>query len=237
MSGPAFLDDWFPLEPEAHARQLESLLQRLGPAPRRVLDLGAGDGRLAVPLARAGHSVVAVDADAGALDRCMSKGAPPLVAHRADFTDAGFAPTGGPFDAVLCLGNTMMLVADVAKAETTARNARRLLGPGGFFALDDLCTDPWRDVAEGAWQNGVSEDGQWQLVWAPGDSVVAIRRGEEIDPEDWTVREQDRRLRLWSRGDLALLSRLAGFDAPDHRPQEHLIVLTPRCGAPDPSRD
>lgn len=226
MSTPSHIDDWFPLDAQSHAAQVRSLLDRLGAPARRVLDLGSGAGRVAVPLARAGHSVVAVDTDPKALEACRSAGVASLSTLVADFTDPALRPVGAPFDAVLCLGHTFMLLADMDRALAAVGNARRLLAPGGFFALDDLCSDVWRDVAEGNWQNGVSEDGRWQLVWEPGDSVVAIRRGSEVGGDDWKVREHDRRLRLWSRGDLALLARAAGFSPPDHRPDERLIVLT-----------
>ena len=51
-----WLDEVAPLEPEESVAQIEALLAALGPAPRRVLDLGCGAGRVLVPLAAAGHA-------------------------------------------------------------------------------------------------------------------------------------------------------------------------------------
>jgi len=215
-------DDWFPVDARAHEAQLAALLRRLGTAPRRVLDLGAGSGRIAAPLARAGHHVVAVDSDDRALSALREAG---VATIRADFAAPGFAPSGAPFDAALCLGHTLMTLADMDRAVTAATNARCALAPGGFLALDDLC-EVWREVADGHWQSGVSDDGRWQIVWEPDDAVIALRRDESVNEKDWQVREHDRRFRLWSRGALSLLARAAGFAEPEHHAAERLIVLT-----------
>lgn len=219
-------NDWFPLEDHEHEAQAAALLRLLSPGPARVLDLGAGGGRMAVPLSRAGHAVTAVDTDEHAL-ACCRRADPRIVTMHTDFASPGapFAP--GAFDAALCLGHTLMQLVDPLRALQAARNARRALAPSGVMLIDDLFTPVWRDVAEGLWTNGVSEDGRWQLVWQPGDAVIALRRGDRVDPEDWSVREDDTLLRLWTRGELALLAHGAGFLPPEDLPGEHLILL--RC--------
>ena len=73
----------------------------------------------------------------------------------------------------------------------------------------------WDDVAEGAWVTGVSEDGSWQMIWASGDAVIALRRDDRVDPDDWEIREDDRLLRLWSAGELALLAEASGWGTPE----------------------
>src|SRR5678815_1580906 len=57
--------------------------KRLGDAGR-ILELGAGSGRVTIPLARAGHQVVAVDASTAMLDKLRARVAalPAAVAKR-----------------------------------------------------------------------------------------------------------------------------------------------------------
>src|SRR5690349_2082832 len=57
---------------------------RLGSSGGRILELGAGSGRVTIPLARAGFDVVAVDASAAMLGKLRSRVAalPSAVAKR-----------------------------------------------------------------------------------------------------------------------------------------------------------
>lgn len=129
--------------------------------------------------------------------------------------DAVLGFDDGPADAALLLGGTLAEIVDPLAAVSLFRRLRDVVRPGGWLALDGGMLEVWDDIAEGGWATGVSEDGQWQLIWVPGDSVVAIRRGEAVDANDWEIREDDRLLRLWSRGDLALLAESAGWGTPE----------------------
>ncbi len=206
-------DDWFPLSPEEHAAQTHAVLSLLGEAGKRVVDLGAGGGRLAGPMIERGHEVLAIDRDPEALAACAALGAQTRGGDLLDdATDLSF---GDGADAALLLGGTLMEIVDPLAALRLLRRAREVVRPGGWLALDGGLLDVWDDVSEGAWVTGVSEDGAWQMIWAPGDSVVALRRGDRVDPEDWEIGEDDRLLRLWSAGDLALLAEAAGWGTPE----------------------
>lgn len=52
---------------------IDFYLAQLGPTPKRVLELGCGTGRVALSLARHGHSVVGVDLAAPMLQRAQAK--------------------------------------------------------------------------------------------------------------------------------------------------------------------
>lgn len=220
------IDDWFPLDEEDHHAQVAGLLGLLGEAspPKRVLDIGCGDGRVMTPLKRAGHEVAGVDVDARAVEACLAKG---LSARRGDVLDAGCDLTvnGGAPDAVVCLGHTFMLFVDPLEALAMLKRARAALAPGGWFAVDAFCEPLWNEVAEGYWQSGIAEDGSSQLVWSPGDNVLAFRGGDAIDESSWEVRASDRPARLWSMGELRLLAHGAGFAEPEVRRTDGLIVM------------
>ena len=116
---------------------------------------------------------------------------------------------------------------DVEAAAALMRRLREALDGPGWFAIDNFVVDVWRDVAEGNWQEGVSDDAGWQMVWASGDEAVALRRGDAVDPEDWTFRERDSALRLWSLGSLRLLALSSGWRGPDADPTGALLVFRP----------
>lgn len=207
-------DDWFPLEPEEHRSQVHAVLSLLGPTPRRVIDVGAGGGRLAGPLVEAGHTVLALDRDDRAVRACEALGATGRLVDVSQL-DAAVAFEDGPADAAVMLGGTLMELVDPLAALALFRALRGAVAPGGWLAVDGSLTEVWDDVAEGAWVTGVSEDGLWQMIWAPGDAVLALRRGDEVDPEDWEIGPGDRLVRLWSLGALRLLASAAGWGAPE----------------------
>jgi SAM-dependent methyltransferase len=99
----------------------------------RVLDVGAGTGRVALHLARAGCTVTALDIDADLLavldERADGLGIRTVVADAADFE------TGETFDLVAVPMQTIQLLPDVAARAGFFASARRALAPGGLVAL------------------------------------------------------------------------------------------------------
>jgi SAM-dependent methyltransferase len=98
-------------------------------APDGVLDVGAGTGRTALPLARAGHAVTALDIDPALLavltERAQDVAVTTVVADAQDF--ALDAPVG----LVIVPMQTLQLLTDRAAFFACARRA---LVPGGRLA-------------------------------------------------------------------------------------------------------
>ncbi len=102
----------------------------------RVLDLGGGPGRIAVPLAR-DRTVTLADVSAEMLERAAGEGraaglAPDaLILTRLDAADP-FPFASGSFDVAIAVDLLVLLPDPVA----TLRELRRVLAPGGVAVVD-----------------------------------------------------------------------------------------------------
>ena len=111
-----------------------------------VLELGAGTGRLAVPLALAGHPVTAVDRDAAMLDRARSHAVatsvPPdrLTFVEADMLDLALPDAGRYAFAFIAL-NSIMLLATRDAQRAAFRTLAAHLAEGGLAAVDAWLPD------------------------------------------------------------------------------------------------
>jgi SAM-dependent methyltransferase len=110
-----------------------------------VLELGAGAGRLLVPLVRDGHNVVGVDLSASMLARCREHLGwfPAEVAARATLVRADFRELrlGRRFPLVVCPFNAFMHLYRQRDVERFLSSVRRHLAPGGLFAFDLMNPD------------------------------------------------------------------------------------------------
>lgn len=138
-----------------------------------VLELAAGTGRLAVPLAAAGFDVTAVDVDPAMLERARSRAAAAGERTRRRLT---------------------FVEADLLGLELPAANAFRL----AFVALNSLFLLATRDAQRAAFRSLASHLAPGGLavvdVWLPDADDLARFDGrlvleyERIDPETgWTV--------------------------------------------------
>jgi SAM-dependent methyltransferase len=107
----------------------------------RVLDIGAGAGRAALTLQRAGHDVVALDVSPAAVEICRRRG----VTSTFEGTVADLAaaePPPQPFDAFVAIGNNLGLMGSRAGAGPFLDALRALGAPGA--RLVGTMLDPYR---------------------------------------------------------------------------------------------
>jgi 2-polyprenyl-3-methyl-5-hydroxy-6-metoxy-1,4-benzoquinol methylase len=100
-----------------------------------IVDLGAGFGMHAIPLARKGARVVAIDTSAellGSLERLA--GSLPVQGVEADLLTFQSHITQAPA-AILCMGDTITDLTDRGDVESLIERARAALPPGGMFVL------------------------------------------------------------------------------------------------------
>lgn len=107
----------------------------IGPgAGRLAVDLGAGPGVHAIPLAELGYSVLAIDGCRELLDVLSRRaGDLPVRIELGDLL-AFPARVGGPADVIVCMGDTLTHLESHATLEALFEMVARALAPGGTFA-------------------------------------------------------------------------------------------------------
>ena len=144
-----------------------------------VLDVGAGTGRVALELARAGHDVTALDIDGELLAELAARAARDGLRVRTEQADAaGFELRGPLFGLILVPMQTIQLLAGREARAAFLSSARAHLAAGGLVALavtEELVpfeADPNDPLAP-----DVGVRGGWRYLSYP----VAIRvRGHEV---------------------------------------------------------
>lgn len=124
-----------------------SLVRDLQPPPARVLDLGAGTGRIALPLARDGYEVTAIERSPGMADVLQQRAAGlgcAIDLRRGDFCvldrllASGGPPSAerAPFDVAIAIFTVLNYVVTVDAVAALARGVAAALRPGGHFVFD-----------------------------------------------------------------------------------------------------
>jgi SAM-dependent methyltransferase len=206
-----------------------------------VLELAVGSGRLAVPLALAGHRVVGVDHDPAMLERAHARwdeGRGPIERERLDLHVADLVTfrSAETFSMAFIAVNTFLLAEDDDARRAVLRAMREQLRPRGV-AVVEVSTPDDDELA--------TFDGRLQMEWlredpATGDSVAKMVSARH-DPEtecvtlhqlfEWTPRNggtirrvtRTDSLHLVAAERIATLALEAGFDAVDVR-GDHLSI-------------
>jgi SAM-dependent methyltransferase len=188
-------------------------------APEGVLDVGAGTGRVAIPLAQAGHRVIALDLDPDLLAelsrRADGLGIETLVADAADFR------LERPVSLVIVPMQTIQLLPD---RSGFFESARRALLPGGRVALaiatgletfDGDAALPYPDLGEAGGYRFISQPVAIRLL----DDGVRIERIRQLVAPDGTRENTENAVHLAtvSPGELAEEAAEHGLEAEELR--------------------
>jgi SAM-dependent methyltransferase len=103
----------------------------------RVLDVGAGAGRVALHLQEKGHDVVAIDVSPGAVEVCRRRGIRDARVMRVEDVDDSL----GIFDTVVMYGNNLALLASRTKGPRILRRLARITSERGRIIGE--CLDPY----------------------------------------------------------------------------------------------
>ena len=165
---------------------LEFMLSIIGEAPKDVLEVCCGSGRLLVPLAKAGYNATGFDIDEDMLSKIPSKsiGLDNIRFYKGDAVTSDW---GGNFDLVVLAGNILINIEsdmDYKEAQRLfIKKAAQSLKIGGCLYLDfDLRAKPElvfgdseeRTILEGTDNNGVV--GRYMIVGGSYDNAAQIAR-------------------------------------------------------------
>lgn len=199
-----YYDESRGLGPEVQELVADRIEEAAGPGAR-LLEVGVGTGRIALPLHRRGRRVVGVDLSLPMLERYRAKaaaaGLAPPPAVRADATRLPFPDAC--FDAVL----EVHVLHLVPPWERALAEARRVLAPGGLLLhaggsrLERGSGSP-RDQAISRFEELAGASRTPRLVGATHEQVLGRLRAmggrvEELEPAVWEEQETHAEALRW----------------------------------------
>jgi SAM-dependent methyltransferase len=197
---------WTDTAPSAQANlpfYVETYLATEGP----VVELGVGDGRLAVAAAARGRSVTGVDASAVMLDRCRDRASrvgalEKVTLLQADFRDFKLEE---PAALIALPYHSIGHLTGLETKRAALRHIHSQLRPGGRFIFDDFVVTPaslteMRQVQLRAQYR--SPAGADMLLWVTSQideaaqAIKVLTWEDELDPHGVLARRTYRRLTL-----------------------------------------
>ena len=223
-------DDWYEDVSDVGST-VERVAALAGSRGGRVLELGAGSGRLAVPLAGRGLDVWAVDASTAMLDRLRAKpGGDRVHAVVDDMAELG-APAlqDGGFGVVLCAFNTLFNITDTAGQRRCLTRGRELLAPDGRLVVEAFVppTGGERDAAVGAVEPRHIGLDEVVLTVSRLDPATRTITGQHVQITEGGVRLRPWVLHYASPDDLDALAAEAGLRLVERHAGWHGEEFTP----------
>lgn len=224
---------WYDIEHDPFQDDAEcfvSLIGSHGDGMGRVLEIGAGTGRLAAALALSGHQVTAVEPSPAMCTgmRSRLRQLPDKVARRVQVVEGDGATfqlsdTSAPFDTALLAQNVLAHVLTAPERDQTLARVAQWLRPGGQLLVDIDLAGPrrLRETAGQLWWQGT-----WQLREGGGElthmvtasparepSIVhLVHFYDRCDPDGALHRTTTRlALAVLEPGEVELALRYAGF--------------------------
>ncbi len=202
---------WHDVECGAYAADLALWLELAAATPGPILDVGAGTGRVALVLARAGHAVHALERDPVLLDALRARAAGlPVTCVAADA--CAFSLEEERFGLCIVAMQTILLLAD---RPAFLRCARAGLRPGGVLAVAllgagvepfELELEPDRTA-----RAGVLYESRPTALRLDGATIVLERRRDRIDATGVRSERDVIRLARLSPAELEREAAAAGF--------------------------
>ena len=161
--------------------QVVSALRELLPPAGRVLDVGCGYGRIAIPLAGLGYEVTGFDVSRNLLRAARREARARGLAIRFDEGSMTALPyAAGTFDIVVCLWTAFHELLEEAEQVAALREMVRVLRAGGVGVIDGPA---YEDATDEAIASGARRGPDHRVV----SSIVSGHRLEYVahDPESF----------------------------------------------------
>lgn len=196
-------DQWYPAD-GATTAAVERISELAGP-DGRVLELGVGTGRLAVPLALRGHAVIGLDASAEMLTQ-LAANATGLAGGQVEPVLGDLAePATWPsteVDVVVAAFNLVCNLTDPVAQATVFTSAAAVLAPGGHLVVETFLPAAVEHRERRLEVRSVHADAV-VLIASDTDPVARVVTGQHIELRDGEpVRLRPWRLRLTTPGEL-----------------------------------
>ena len=143
-----------------------------------ILELAVGTGRLAIPLAEAGHLVTGVDLDPAMLDRARRRAAGAASSDRLTLVEADLVglrlPDAGRFGLAFIALNSLLVLPSRAAQQAALQALADHLAPGGLAVVDIWLPDA-EDLAR--------FDGRIMLEWPrldPETGAIVTKTGSAL---------------------------------------------------------
>jgi len=149
------------------------------PPPAKVVDFGAGTGRLAVPLSQKGYSVTAVEPCQEMLVELRSKDPDHAITTVCEKMQDYCG--NGDFDAALCVFTVILYLIDEESLKRALNAAYGALRPGGVLLLDIPSEAVFRSYsAQGpSFERTVTVTLQRDSIYNYREEVQILENGEE----------------------------------------------------------
>ena len=209
-------DDWYANVSDADATvaAVVELVRAAGGG--RVLELGVGTGRLALPMAAAGLDVTGIDVSAAMLDRLRAK--PGAEAVTVVHGDMATELPDGPFAVVLVAFNTFFSLTTADAQQRCLANIAGRLAPRGRFALEAFVPDEERiDAGSRVEVRSLSRD-RVVLTVSRHDAESQRAEGQFVElSETGGVRLRPWSLRYAGPAELDRMAEAAGLELVSRR--------------------
>lgn len=160
---------------------------------RRVLELGVGTGRLALPLAERGLEVIGIDASAEMIDQLKAKpGGSVIRCVLADMADVGGEDLGGPVSVAFAAFNTFFNLTTRDAQVACLRGLASQLTPNGLVAIEAFVPPEPGTAPNSVVSPGSIAADHVVLTVARRDDAAQTIVGQHIE-----IRESGIRLRPW----------------------------------------
>ena len=191
-----------------------------------VLELGAGTGRLVVPIAEAGYRVTGIDTSASMLatarERVDAAGVSDLVTLEELGMEEASSASGGPFGVVIASLNSLLHLESASAQRVALKQAFAALDPRGQLLIDVMNPTPatltaleHQFILEGAWSQ---DDGSIVQKFSSrrvsaAEQLIETQLWYDITAPDGSLRRipTSFTMRYLHRSELELMLEIAGF--------------------------
>ena len=193
----------------AEAEVSATFLAELAGDGGRVLELGVGTGRLALPLAARGLEVHGIDSSEAMVARLRAKpGGAGLPVVIGDFADVG-SLVEGPYDLVLVAFNSLFELLTQEDQCRCLAGAAVHLSPGGALVIEALAPDLTR-LEQSLTVTSLAAD-EVVLQATAHDPLTQVVRGHDVVLTEARTSLLPWSIRYASVPELDLMARLAGL--------------------------